>query len=100
MSLSNEFKYKSTPDGSPPSGYRRRGTFRDASFAGMKPEHIDIVDSECQSQGITRSAWVMKALGSPEGRELFHRLFEGTGPQGYQRIWREIEREISDKPLP
>jgi len=94
MSLSETFEYSSTPDGSPPSGRKRKETFRNVSFTGMRPEHIDRIDSECVQQGISRAEWIMNAFGSREGEKRFHDLFVGIRHRGYSKMWRWIDEDI------
>jgi hypothetical protein len=94
MSLTEEFKFKSTPDGSPPTGRARAGTFRDVSFVGMSPDNIDLIDSECAERGITRFGWIMEARSSHEGASLLHKRLKGIHHRGWAKAWNELDESI------
>jgi hypothetical protein len=94
MTVSGEFKYKSTKDGSPPSGYSLKGTFRDVSLTGLKPEHIDRIDTECLEQQISRFGWIMNARSTREGNILFHQLFVGVKHRGWAKRWKQLDEEL------
>jgi len=52
-SLTKKWKTTTRPDG--PTGYKRKGTFRDISLSYYLPEYVDDFDSICISKGVKRS---------------------------------------------
>lgn len=47
--------WKSTSKNKEPTGYKRKGTFRDISLCGWPPDFIDEFDLVCQQRRICRS---------------------------------------------
>ena len=56
MSLTQKWKTTNRPSG--PTGYKRKGTFRDISLRGLPPEMIDEIDANCIDRGINRSQFI------------------------------------------
>ncbi len=64
--MKDEFTYRSTPDGSPPSGRKQTGTWKDISLSGADPKLIDEFDMDCQELGLTRFELANKLFELPE----------------------------------
>tara|TARA_Y100000310_G_C20666071_1_gene807568 strand:- start:1975 stop:2310 length:336 start_codon:yes stop_codon:yes gene_type:complete len=60
--MKDEFTYRSTPDGSPPSGRKQTGTWKDISLSGADPKLIDEFDMDCQERGMTRFEFATNVL--------------------------------------
>lgn len=90
--MKDEFKYKSTPNGKPPSGAKQKGTFRDLTLSGLSSEQIDDIDAECIDKGITRWEWAMDL--SNRDKEEFYNIFIQTNPSNKFHKWaKQIGKE-------
>jgi len=79
--MKDEFTFRSTPNGKPPSGYQKRGTFRDVTLRGVDPKTVDEYDMECIERGITRRDLANELLGHPEDggdEQRFYDIFSKT----------------------
>ena len=80
--MKEEFTYRSTPNGKAPSGYKKKGTFRDITLAGADPELIDQFDMDCQERGMTRWEFATNVLlAHPENggdHKRFYDIFSKT----------------------
>ncbi len=75
--MKEEFTYKSTPDGKPPSGRKQAGTWKDISLAGADPKLIDEFDMDCMERGMTRFDFAMNVLlAHPESGGDHVRFYE------------------------
>lgn len=94
--MKDEFTYKSTPDGTPPSGALRKGTFRDITLAGADPVLIDEYDSECIDRGITRKQLFNELLGRPEdGGDLKRFVGIFSNVKKYSKLVDMVRRDTS-----
>lgn len=94
----NEFTYKSTPDGTPPSGALRKGTFRDITLVGADPVLIDEYDSECMDRNITRKQLFNELLGRPEDggdSQRFVNVFSNV--KKYSKFADMVRREMASQ---
>ncbi len=81
--MKEEFQYKSTPDGKAPSGYQRKGTFRDVTLHGADAKVIDEYDSECIERGITRRQLANELLDHPNNGGDERRFYEAFSKTNY-----------------
>lgn len=100
--MKEEFQYRSTPNGSPPSGRMRKGTFRDVSMNGCDPETIEKFDLECIKRGLTRLQLAYELLGQTQNggdHQRFYDIFSKTNSfksliQGMEKsLFRKMEVE-------
>ncbi len=98
--MKEEFTYKSTPGGTPPSGALRKGTFRDITLAGSDPALIDEYDSECMNRGITRKELFNELLGRPEDggdSQRFVDVFSNV--KTFSKVVDVVRRDISHQEI-
>lgn len=92
--MKEEFTYKSTPDGKAPSGYQKKGTFKDVSLRGADPKIIDEYDTECIERGLTRRELANELMGHAKfgGDDVrFYEAFSKTN--SYKRVIEILEDE-------
>jgi len=96
--MKEEFQYKSTPNGKPPSGHMRKGTFRDISMNGCDPETIEKFDLECMERGFTRLQLAYELLGQAQDggdHQRFYDIFSKT--KSFSSLIQGMGKKISRK---
>ena len=62
--MSREKRYTTTRNGATPTGYKRKGTYRDVSLVTVHPDLIEDFDRTCIEAEMTRSQLLGQAIRS------------------------------------